>query len=169
MSTFSKLLLWVFLCGAASGLRAGEGKFEIRAVAPRLGSTGNEYVLDDGGGDPVKLSLGSEVLLDTSALASAEAKWEEGYWAIEVELTPAGTQRFGEITARFLNRRLAMLINGTLRCAPVVNSAITGGSFEVAGNFTEAEVKALAADLNAAVAAGKKDSSPAPTATPSSP
>ena len=168
MSTFRRLLLWVFLLGAASGLRAGEETFEIRAVAPRLGSTGNEYVLDDGGGDPVKLSLGSEVLLDTTALASAEAKGEDNQWMISVELTPAGTQRFGEITARFLNRRLAILINGTLRCAPVVNATITDGSFEISGAFTEAEVKALAADLNAAVAA-KKAPSPTPTATPSSP
>ena len=167
MSGLRKLLLWVCLLGLASSLRAGEGTFEIRAVAPRLGSTGNEYVLDDGGGDPVKLSLGSEVLLDTTALASAEAKGEDGQWMISVELTPAGKARFGEITTKFLERRLAILINGTVRCAPVVKSAILDGSFEVFGNFTEAEVKQLAADLNAA--AGKKDPSPAPTATPSNP
>ncbi len=169
MSTFSKLLLLVFLLGATPGLHAGEATFEIRAVAPHLGLTGNEYVLDDGGGDPVKLSLGSEVLLNTSALASAEAKGEDNQWMISVELTPAGKERFAEITTRFQGRRLAILINNTVRCAPVVQAAILDGSFEINGAFTEAEVKALAADLNAAVAAAKNAPSAAPTATPGSP
>ena len=161
------LLLALFL-GAASGLLAGDGKFEVRAVAPHAGLPGtSEYVLDDGGGDPVTLALGSEILLDTTALASAEARSAEGNWIIAVELTPAGKERFGEITTKFVNRRLAILIDGKARCAPIVNAAILDGSFEVYGNFTEDEVKKLVADLNAA--AGKKEPAAAPAATPSNP
>ena len=164
-----RAFLWLagVLCTTAAGLRAGEATFEVRAVTPRAGLPGtSEYELDDGGGEPVKLALGSEVLLDTAALASAEAKNEAGGWVIAVELTAAGSQRFEEVTTRFLDQRLAILINGKARCAPVVRSAITGGSFEIAGNFTEEEVKALAVDLNTAA---KKEPSPAPAATPGSP
>ncbi len=163
-------LLALFL-GAAAGLRAGDGRFEVRAVAPRAGLPGSsEYVLDDGGGNPVKLSLGSEVLLDTSALASAEARNEEGAWVIAVELTPVGKERFAEITTKFVDRRLAILIDGKVRCAPVIRTAILDGSFEISGEFTEDDVKQLVADLNAAVV--KKDAAtPAatPTPTPSNP
>ena len=164
MKTFVGLL--AFFLGAASCLRAGDGKFEIRAVASRPGLPGTtEYILDDGGGDPVKLSLGSEVLLDASALVSAEAKEESGFWLIAVELTAAGKARLGEITTKFLERRLAVLINGKVRCAPVVSSAILDGSFKIGGDFTEDDVKGLAADLNAAV----KREPPAPAATPGNP
>ena len=125
-------------------------------------------MLDDGGGNPVKLSLGSEVLLDTSALASAEARSEDGFWIIAVELTVAGKERFGEITTKFVDQRLAILIDGKARCAPVIKTAILDGSFEISGEFTEDEVKKLGADLNDAV--GKKDpATPAVTATPGNP
>ena len=166
--TAARAFLWLaFLCCAVSGLRARDATFEIRAVAPRLGLPGTtEYVLDDGGGDPVKLALGSEVLLDTTALASAEAKSEQGVWFIAVELTAAGAQRFGEITTKFQGRRLAILINGKARCAPVINEPIFGGNFEISGEFTEAEVKGLAADLNATAG---KNAPAAPAITPSSP
>ena len=170
MRAIRVLLGLAFLCCAVSGLRAGDATFEIRAVAPRLGLPGtSEYILDDGGGDPVKLALGSEILLDTTALASAEAKVDAGAWFIAVELTPAGTQRFGEITTRFEGHRLAILINGKARCAPVVNAPVLDGSFEINGAFTEQEVKGLVADLNNA-AAGKKEPAAAPAApTPGNP
>ena len=162
------LALACLLC-AAPRLHAGDAAFEVRAVAPRLGLPGtSEVVLDDGGGDPVKLALGAEVLLDTSALASAEAKSDSGAWFIAVELTAAGREHFGEITTKYQGRRLAILINGQARCAPVVNAPILDGSFEISGEFSEAEVKAFVADLNAAAA--KKEPAPAaPAATPGSP
>lgn len=161
------LLLTLFL-GVAIPSRAADGKFEVRAVAPRPGLPGtSEYVLDDGGGDSVTLSLGSEILLDTTALASAEARGESGAWSIVVELTAAGKERLGEVTARFVGRRLAILINGKARCAPVVQSAILDGSFVIGGNFTEDDVRQLAADLNAAVK--REPATPTPAATPGNP
>lgn len=169
MKAMRTLLALVFLLGAAFGLRAGEAAFEVRAVAPGHVPTGREYVLDDGGGDPVRLSLGSEVLLDAAALASAEAGGEEGAWTIAVELTPAGRARFAEVTAKFLNQRLAILINDKVRCAPVVSSAILDGSFQIGGNFTAEEVRQLAADLSAAARKEAPAAPAAPAATPGTP
>ncbi len=60
-----------------------------------------------------------------------------------------GAARFGEITSRNINRKLAIVLDGVVQSAPVIRTAITGGSGVIEGRFTLDEAKDLAVVLNA--------------------
>ena len=100
------------------------------------------------------LQLQKTVLLDQSALKSAKVvKDALGLPQIDIRFTDAGRKRFAEITRQHLHERLAMVIDGKLLSAPVIQSEIPSGEAIITGNFSEAEANALAAKINAA--AGK--------------
>jgi hypothetical protein len=113
----------------------------MRVVAPtgRLGET---------------LYVDKAVLLDRSALQSAqESKSPQGYEEIEVTLTDPGRDQFAEITREHIHQRLAIIIDGKLWMAPVVQTEISGGKLQIAGSFSEDDATALTAKINEA--AGK--------------
>jgi beta-lactamase regulating signal transducer with metallopeptidase domain len=94
------------------------------------------------------------VLLDQTALQSAKLiKGPQGDQQIEITFTSAGRKQFAEVTREHLHQRLAIIVEGKLLEAPVIQSEISGGKCQITGSFSEAEAKALAAEINAA--AGK--------------
>ncbi len=58
-----------------------------------------------------------------------------------------GTKAFGDLTSTNLQRRLAILVDGEVCSAPVIQSPILGGSGVITGSFTEKEAFELAALL----------------------
>jgi len=92
------------------------------------------------------------VLLDQTTLQSAKLiAGPQGDRQIEITFTDAGQKQFAEVTREYLHQRLAIIIDGKLMEAPVVQSEISGGKCQIVGSFSEAEAKALAAEINAAV------------------
>ena len=67
-----------------------------------------------------------------------------GQTKISLEFNSAGAERFGEVTGKNLGRQLAIVLDGKLYCAPVIQSAITGGSAEISGRFSNEEAKDIA-------------------------
>lgn len=63
---------------------------------------------------------------------------------IKVELNDAGRTHFAIATRESVGKKLAIIGNGRLLSAPVVQSEIAGGMFEISGAFTVEEAKALA-------------------------
>ena len=71
-------------------------------------------------------------------------KDEFGQRKIQLRFSQAGAEDFARVTSRNIGRQLAIVLDGNLYCAPVVNQAITGGSAEISGRFSNEEAKSIA-------------------------
>ena len=63
---------------------------------------------------------------------------------IHFTLDTQGAERFGEITRENIHQRLAIVLDGELYSAPVIQSAIETGSGQITGNFDQKEAFELA-------------------------
>ncbi len=66
---------------------------------------------------------------------------------IVVAMKPADARRFAQVTARCVGKRLAVVINGEIRTAPLVRRPIRGGRAEIHGIVFKQEARDLAAFL----------------------
>jgi preprotein translocase subunit SecD len=74
-------------------------------------------------------------------------------WRVLFTLSKTGSAKFGAVTTRLVsltapNNQLAIVLDGVIQSSPTVNQAITGGSGEITGSFTQAQAKNLAVVLN---------------------
>jgi preprotein translocase subunit SecD len=60
-----------------------------------------------------------------------------------------GAKRFGDVTRKNVNRRFAIILDGTVISAPVIREPILGGSGQISGNFTFQTAQDLALLLRA--------------------
>ena len=60
-----------------------------------------------------------------------------------------GAITFGEVTSHNVGRRFAIMLDGQVITAPVIQQAITGGSGQISGNFTPETASDLAVLLRA--------------------
>jgi len=63
---------------------------------------------------------------------------------IEFRLNSEGAKRFGEVTRNNIGQRLAIILDGDLYSAPVIQSAIETGSGQITGHFTPEQAMQLA-------------------------
>ncbi len=68
---------------------------------------------------------------------------------ISLAFTPWGAKEFERITAENVNRRLAIILDGTVYSAPVIREKISGGRAVIEGDFTLEEAHDLAIVLRA--------------------
>jgi hypothetical protein len=102
---------------------------------------------------PEKLYVRKTVLLDQTAVKSAKAVRDNlGKPQINVRFTDAGRKRLAEVTRQSIHQRLAMVLDGRLYAAPVIQSEITGGEAVISGNFSDQEADTLAQKINDALA-----------------
>ncbi len=77
-----------------------------------------------------------------------------GQAEVGLKFTSRGGDRFGDVTRKIVqehgprNGRLAIVLDGKLYSAPTVNDAITGGSAQITGSFSDREAFELANVLN---------------------
>lgn len=74
---------------------------------------------------------------------------ESGEPVVNFRLDDEGAQRFGAMTKRNIGRALAIVLDGRVVTAPVIRSAIQGGSGEISGAFTSEGANDLALLLRA--------------------
>ena len=91
-----------------------------------------------------KSSVGGENLVD----AKASFDTNEGH-AVSFRFDTSGAQKFGKATTENIGKRFAVVLDGVVITAPVIRSAITGGSGIISGNFTSQEATDLAVLLRA--------------------
>jgi len=88
---------------------------------------------DDAGGEPTHDWRSYYVLaradLDGNNITEAEVAWDQDSGRPEVSLTfdDAGAKALEEVTARAIGRKLAILLEGTVNSAPVIEGKISGG------------------------------------------
>jgi protein-export membrane protein SecD len=75
-------------------------------------------------------------------------------WTVTFQLDRDGTKSFADATTQALGApqptdQIAIVVDRVVISSPTVQGAITGGSGEITGNFSESEAKDLATQLNA--------------------
>lgn len=71
-----------------------------------------------------------------------------GKYEVSLQMTNSGKERFATITRQNLHRRLAIVLDGKVCSAPVIQSEITQGQASISGHFTQREAIELSNVLN---------------------
>lgn len=77
----------------------------------------------------------------------ANAMFGQQGWEVSLGFTKAGAQLFGDLTKQHVGEQFAIMLDGEVVSAPVIKTAILGGSASISGHFTEAEARNLASVL----------------------
>jgi preprotein translocase subunit SecD len=108
-------------------------------------AVGARYALD------AAIVNGDDVVSATAMQQGGEA------WFVNFELGPDGTARFEAITTPLATlpqndpaKHVAIVVDGAIVSAPIVQSPITSGGGQISGGFSQAEAEALAAELGGA-------------------
>ncbi|SDC18631.1 SecDF P1 head subdomain-containing protein [Actinokineospora iranica] len=70
-----------------------------------------------------------------------------GGWVVTIRLPSDSARVFADWTSAHVDERLAIVVGDKLISAPTIMSPITGGTVQIAGDFTEQEAKRLAEDI----------------------
>jgi preprotein translocase subunit SecD len=95
--------------------------------------------------------LKKEVLLTGDLLSEARVQIDQRFNEPYVGITfnSAGAKLFEEITGKYVKKRLAIILDGNVYSAPVIQEKIAGGSAQITGAFTTEEARDLAIVLKA--------------------
>jgi preprotein translocase subunit SecD len=74
---------------------------------------------------------------------------QSGGAVVDFRFNGVGTQRFGQVTSQNVGKRFAIVLDGKILSAPVIQTAILGGSGQISGNFTPQSANDLAVLLRA--------------------
>lgn len=97
----------------------------------------------------VSRSRDASVNGDTVSKATPERNPTTGENAVSLRFDDAGRKQLARVTSGRVGRQLAIILDGTVRSAPVLRSELTDGSCEITGGFTWREVTELSGVLNA--------------------
>jgi len=84
--------------------------------------------------------------MDGSALKSAQASFDttSGAWKVDFTTTGKGIKQLSDLSTKYLQKQVAIVLDGVVKSAPRFTEAITGGSGQITGSFTERQSKDLA-------------------------
>jgi preprotein translocase subunit SecD len=123
--------------------------FEMRPVVEKASPDSERISV---GTPPVAVNVFKTTLIDETALKSATARiTRQGFPVIYLAFTPEGAKWFGSVTGQNVGKRIAILIDGHVYCAPKIASPITNGKAEVVGFSNEAEAIKSAQKINDAI------------------
>jgi len=101
--------------------------------------------------EKIPLLVWSKTMMTGDAIKNAQVRiggdYNEPYVALE--LNDRGARIFEEITGANVSKRLAIILDGVARSAPVIRERIAGGSAQITGSFTSEEAHDLAIVLKA--------------------
>jgi len=107
------------------------GQLEIRDVISTDATTGAPVLGD--------VLLTGDVITD----ATIDTDPSTGQLQVNVTFNSEGTQTWGEITSARVGKQIAIVLDGVVQSAPVVNEPILGGSTAISGDFTPEDAKKL--------------------------
>jgi preprotein translocase subunit SecD len=125
----------------------------LRKGAP-YGSEVLYQIREIGGTDAVEkipFLLKKEVFLTGDSLSDARVAVDTQYNTPYVSLTfdASGGSTFKRITTQYVKKRLAIVLDGNIHSAPVINEPISGGRAQISGGFTYEQAVDLAIVLRA--------------------
>jgi SecD/SecF fusion protein len=96
------------------------------------------------------LLVQKKALMTGAAIKGASVRigdYNEPY--VSVDFNASGGRQFAQITGANVNRRLAIILDGVVRSAPVIKERIGGGKAQITGSYTSEEAHDLAIVLRA--------------------
>ncbi len=94
--------------------------------------------------------LDKRILLTGDTIADASIGFDQvGRPAVNIAFNDVGAKRFADITSKHVGEQLAIVLDGRVQSAPVIQEPIYGGRARITGNFTDEEAKKLAIILRA--------------------
>lgn len=108
------------------------------------------YVIMEGQDGGAEL-LNENVELGGESLTNAQPAFDQqtGQSVVSFTFDTRGAITFGEITSKNVGKRFAIVLDDKVITAPVIQTAITGGSGQISGNFTAQSANDLAVLLRA--------------------
>ena len=141
MKTFLRLMTLCLALGTVAS--AAEPAIEIRRVVP---AQTQDAVARPLNGE--ELWLEPTASFDSHDIQSAAAVQSQDQWTVFIAFTPGAAARFGTYSKDHIGSRLALLSRGQILSAPVLREAITGGTLQISGNFTQDAALKLAQAIN---------------------
>ena len=110
---------------------AKRGKLKTSSRIIR-GSSGEQYVIIK------RPAVGGETLTD------AGVSFQDGDAAVSFKFNNLGAKKFGDVTKDHVGEKLAIVLDDEVISAPTIQSAITGGSGVITGNYSSESAQELA-------------------------
>ena len=99
--------------------------------------------------------INGKVVMTGKDLKDARAQVSQGNQAVVgLEFSDEGGKKFADLTARNVGKQIAIVLDGEVLTAPVVQEAITGGRAQISGSRSVEEAEHLAILLRSAMDAG---------------
>jgi SecD/SecF fusion protein len=94
-----------------------------------------------------RLLLKKKADLGGNHVSSSSARFGNEGWEVNLNFDSEGATKFGKITEANVGNRFAIVLDGVIQSAPVIRTAIYGGSAVITGKFGEQEARGLASVL----------------------
>ena len=118
------------------------GVTDANQILDELGKPGSlEFQTSDG----ESVITGADV--QTASVQSGQDDMGNAEYSVELVLNDEGTQKFADATEANIGQPISIIYDGETISSPTVQSAITGGTAYITGNFTYEEVDNLASTI----------------------
>jgi len=123
-------------------------KMRVYTMSEAEAAKYGDIILEDAVREGEKYLIKEIPILDGSMLTDAQVGFDQNNRPlINFSLNAEGAQIFGDFTGRNVGNHLAIVLDGKVYSAPVINERIGGGSGQISGNYTVAEAQDLAIAL----------------------
>lgn len=98
-------------------------------------------------GQPEKYLVKKKPELTGSEVTRAQARFEQRGYEVDLSFNGEGGKTFARVTGQNIGNQLAIVLDGEVISAPVIQSEISNNSASITGNFTAQEAQDLASAL----------------------
>ncbi len=126
------------------------GLLEFVDVASITDSAAVAALSDPQTSEGYKLKEGTYTALMTGSVVKSSSVAQDpttGKIEVNVVMNADGTKTWAEYTTANVGKQIAIVLDGVVKSAPVVNEPITGGQTAISGSFTPQEAKSLSTVL----------------------
>lgn len=120
---------------------------EFRLADTQL-SAGLTEMVYSGWGQKDTFFVHRDVLISEDDVDNASVTTQNGFPAVALTFTDAGTVKFARVTGANIGRHLAMIVDGRLLSAPMIRDTIRAGKAVITGDLSEEEAHSIAEALN---------------------
>jgi len=125
-----------------------ERSMRVSTMSEEEAASFGDKILEDALQPGMKHLVNEIPILDGSMLTDAQVGYDQNNRpVIHFNLNSEGAQIFGDFTGKSVGKRLAIVLDGKVYSAPVINERIGGGAGQISGNYTTAEANDLAIAL----------------------
>lgn len=128
--------------------------FQVRLVVDAASDGTEQLAYKDKDGQTLMLDVQKTPVLDLNDIESAEVVTEDtpsGQPQVRIMLTPQGRERLEEVSEQAIHKRLAIVIDGKVYAAPMIQAKLTSDYIPIGDVPTEEQAKDIAGKINAAV------------------